>query len=184
MLSQFHCPKAKSSSSHNQQIYVTWKTQLFGNVCSQPNIWPYYPGISTQALPSRPFYRRIQWNLALRTTSLVRYPHHYGLTWSVPNCILQCKLAPCTKVTSPLSSLLPSPVGGRICEGPLYRYPQTFKSNLFIQHIGPILIMTLGHLQLGPPNSKRIDKEFKKCMNNTLYQQCRIKNYTNYKRKA
>ena len=52
----------------------------------------------------------------LTVTSLVRLPHHYGHPCSVPNCIPQCKFAPCNKVTSPLRSLLSSPVGDRINE--------------------------------------------------------------------
>ena len=44
----------------------------------------------------------------LTVTSLVRSPHQYGHPCSVPNCIAQCKLAPCNTVTSPLRSLLSS----------------------------------------------------------------------------
>ena len=58
----------------------------------------------------------------LTVTSLVRSPHHYGHPWSVPNCIIQGKLAPCNKVTSPLRSLLLSPAGDHISEVPLYNY--------------------------------------------------------------
>ena len=54
------------------------------------------------------------------TSAYVRSPHHYGHTGSVPNCMAQCKLASCNTVTSPLRSLLPSPVGARISEVPLY----------------------------------------------------------------
>ena len=57
----------------------------------------------------------------LTATSLVRSPHHYGHPCSVPNCIPQCKLAPCNMVTSQLRSRLPSPVGDRISEVPLYK---------------------------------------------------------------
>ena len=56
----------------------------------------------------------------LTVTSLVRSPHHCSHPCSVPYCILQCKLDPCNKVTSPLRSLLPSPAGDRISEVPLY----------------------------------------------------------------
>ena len=57
----------------------------------------------------------------LTVTSLVKSPHHYGHPGSVPYCIPQCKLAPCNKVTSPLRSLLPSPVGDLITEVPMYK---------------------------------------------------------------
>ena len=43
-------------------------------------------------------------------------PHHYGHSFPVPNCIPQRNLTPCNTVTS----LLPSPVGDRIREVPLY----------------------------------------------------------------
>ena len=56
----------------------------------------------------------------LTVTSLVRSPHHYGHPGSVPNCIPQCRLAPCNMVTSPLRSLLSSAVVDRISEVPLY----------------------------------------------------------------
>ena len=58
----------------------------------------------------------------LTVTSLIRSPHHYGHSCSVPNCIPQCNLAPCNTVNSPLRSLLPSHVGHRIREVPLYIY--------------------------------------------------------------
>ena len=56
----------------------------------------------------------------MTVTSLVRLPHHWGHHFAVPNCIPQCNLAPCNTVTSPLRSLLPSPMGDRIREVPLY----------------------------------------------------------------
>ena len=58
----------------------------------------------------------------LTVTSLVKPPHHYGHLCSVPNCIPPCKLAPCSMVTSPLRSLLSSPVGDRNSEVPLYSF--------------------------------------------------------------
>ena len=60
----------------------------------------------------------------LTVTSLVRKPPHYSHPGSVPNCIPQCKYPPCNKVTSPLRSLLPSPVGDLNSEVPLYLYEE------------------------------------------------------------
>ena len=56
----------------------------------------------------------------LTVTSLVRSPHHYGHPCSVPYCIPQCKLALCNTGTFTLRSLLPSPMGDRTSEVPLY----------------------------------------------------------------
>ena len=56
----------------------------------------------------------------LTVTSLVRKPPNYSHPGSVPNYIPQCKLPPCNKVTSPLRSLLPSPVRDLNSEVPLY----------------------------------------------------------------
>ena len=56
----------------------------------------------------------------LTVTSLVRKPPNYSHPGSVPNYIPQCKLPPCNMVTSPLRSLLPSPVRDLNSEVPLY----------------------------------------------------------------
>ena len=53
---------------------------------------------------------RLQGSYALIQLGTLPYGHHC----SVPNCISQCKLAPCNTITSPLRSLLPSSVGDRI----------------------------------------------------------------------
>ena len=81
----------------------------------------------------------------LAVTSLVRKPPHYSHR-GVPNCISQCK-TPCNKVTSPLRSLLPSPVGDLNSQVPLYMY-LLYKwckhcvSAVFLEHL--ILFSTPG----------------------------------------
>ena len=64
---------------------------------------------------------KLLYNLALRSTYLVRSPHHYGHPCSVPKCIPQCKefeLAHCNTVT--LRTRLSRPVGDRNSGVPLY----------------------------------------------------------------
>ena len=88
------------------------------SLCTDPShslhIWPWCPILCLQWKPSSSNV------YSTAVTSLVRSPQNYGHPWSVPNCILQWKLAPCNKVTSPLMSRLPSPAGDRISEIPLY----------------------------------------------------------------
>ena len=56
----------------------------------------------------------------LMVTSLVRKPPHYSHPGSVPNMYSTVQITPCNKVTSPLRSLLPSPVGELNSKVPLY----------------------------------------------------------------
>ena len=62
----------------------------------------------------RPSLLSIQWNLTSKKTSQLQSP------WLSPKLYSTVQVTPCNMVTSPLRSLLPSPVGDLNSEVPLY----------------------------------------------------------------
>ena len=99
--------------------------QLFANIvqgsqCNMQDAYSEDPVVVTHWLLT-------PWNMVVYTmephitvTSLVRNPPHYSHRGSAPKLYFTVQITPWNKVTSPLRSLLTSPVGDLNSEVPLY----------------------------------------------------------------